>query len=308
MSTTGNEDLALCHRLRPEGSIRVAHGLGAGTASDHGGGASTTCAGAARAPGRALADGPRRCARPSRGSQVWLRLDRAAGHGPFESVGDDPRNVVFSPEDLRGAVEEANRSASGGGARARDRGHRSRPWRPACARSSMDLIDDEAIAMMVQTARFGADGLPRRLLRAEQGTARARQEDESSSTDAPTSSPPSRARTRPASRSSSGWTWVPTTSIRRSTRASSRCSSRPACHRWPRSSRARGSRRAAALGRSSRHARAWQLADIIAVPGNPLKDISALERVSLVMIGGKLLKRPGERSSLAGLLPAPAGE
>jgi imidazolonepropionase-like amidohydrolase len=29
-----------------------------------------------------------------------------------------------------------------------------------------------------------------------------------------------------------------------------------------------------------------KLADIIAVPGNPLKDISALERVSLVMIGG----------------------
>jgi imidazolonepropionase-like amidohydrolase len=47
-------------------------------------------------------------------------------------------------------------------------------------------------------------------------------------------------------------------------------------------------------------------ADIIAVPGNPLADISALERVSLVMIGGQLVKRPGENSSLAGLLPRPA--
>jgi imidazolonepropionase-like amidohydrolase len=46
-----------------------------------------------------------------------------------------------------------------------------------------------------------------------------------------------------------------------------------------------------------------KLADIIAVPGNPLRDISALEHVSLVMIGGKLVKRPGEQSSLAGLLP-----
>ena len=47
-------------------------------------------------------------------------------------------------------------------------------------------------------------------------------------------------------------------------------------------------------------------ADIIAVPGNPLTDISALERVSLVMIGGQLVKRPGENSSLAGLLPRPS--
>lgn len=44
-------------------------------------------------------------------------------------------------------------------------------------------------------------------------------------------------------------------------------------------------------------------ADIIAVPGNPLNDISALEQVSLVMIGGKLVKRPGMPSSLGGVLP-----
>jgi imidazolonepropionase-like amidohydrolase len=50
-----------------------------------------------------------------------------------------------------------------------------------------------------------------------------------------------------------------------------------------------------------------KLADIIAMPGNPLTDISALERVSLVMIGGKLVKRPGEKPSLAGLLPSPSG-
>ena len=48
-----------------------------------------------------------------------------------------------------------------------------------------------------------------------------------------------------------------------------------------------------------------KLADIIAVPGNPLTDISKLEHVSMVMIGGKLVKRPGEKASLAGLLPAP---
>lgn len=50
---------------------------------------------------------------------------------------------------------------------------------------------------------------------------------------------------------------------------------------------------------------AGKLADIIGVPGNPLTDMSALERVSLVMIGGKLLKRPGVPVFLAGVLPAP---
>jgi len=47
---------------------------------------------------------------------------------------------------------------------------------------------------------------------------------------------------------------------------------------------------------------AGKLADIIAVPGNPLEDMSALERVSFVMIGGKIVKRPGDSVSLNGLL------
>jgi imidazolonepropionase-like amidohydrolase len=52
---------------------------------------------------------------------------------------------------------------------------------------------------------------------------------------------------------------------------------------------------------------AGKLADIIAVPGNPLEDLSALERVSFVMIGGKIVKRPGVSASLNGLLVDPAG-
>ena len=35
-----------------------------------------------------------------------------------------------------------------------------------------------------------------------------------------------------------------------------------------------------------------KLADIIAVPGNPLEDISALERVQFVMLGGKVIRQP----------------
>ena len=50
---------------------------------------------------------------------------------------------------------------------------------------------------------------------------------------------------------------------------------------------------------------AGKLADIIAVPGNPLEDMSALERVSFVMIGGVVVKSPGGPVPPAGRLAGP---
>ena len=44
------------------------------------------------------------------------------------------------------------------------------------------------------------------------------------------------------------------------------------------------------------------LADIIAVAGNPLENLNALEDVSFVMIGGTIVKRPGRPESLDALL------
>jgi imidazolonepropionase-like amidohydrolase len=44
-----------------------------------------------------------------------------------------------------------------------------------------------------------------------------------------------------------------------------------------------------------------QLADIIAVPGNPLDDITALENVGFVMIDGSVVKRPGSEVPFAGI-------
>lgn len=35
-----------------------------------------------------------------------------------------------------------------------------------------------------------------------------------------------------------------------------------------------------------------RLADLIAVPGNPLEDVTALERVEFVMVGGEVVKGP----------------
>ena len=47
------------------------------------------------------------------------------------------------------------------------------------------------------------------------------------------------------------------------------------------------------LGKADRGAlEAGMLADIVAVPGNPLEDITVTERVVFVMQGGRVVKRP----------------
>jgi imidazolonepropionase-like amidohydrolase len=49
-----------------------------------------------------------------------------------------------------------------------------------------------------------------------------------------------------------------------------------------------------------------QLADVIAVPGNPLDDITALENVGFLMIDGKFVKPPGSEAPFAGILGSPS--
>jgi imidazolonepropionase-like amidohydrolase len=50
---------------------------------------------------------------------------------------------------------------------------------------------------------------------------------------------------------------------------------------------------------------AGKLADLVAVSGNPLEDMKALEKVDFVMVGGRVVKSPEGVAPVAGILPAP---
>ena len=82
----------------------------------------------------------------------WIKL---LVTGAFSSVGDNPRNVAFSPEELRAAVEEANRLGVPVAAHA----HAAEGIKMAVAAGVRSIehgtyMDDEAIRMMVKHGTF----------------------------------------------------------------------------------------------------------------------------------------------------------
>ena len=259
-------------------------------------------------PDGLIADGPEEIRKAVRrevkyGSD-WIKL---LVTGAFQSVGDNPRNVAFSSEELQAAVDEANRLGVPVAAHA----HANEGVKQAVLAGVRSIehgtyIDDEAIRLMVEHRTFfvptvyvgdyyaGSDELlaqdknddyiinDRAQFVAAIGRAHKAGIRVVTGIDLGSYAvDPSVYVREMAVFVEAGMT--PMEAIQSSTRTAAELM------RWE-----------DRLGTIE----AGKLADIIAVPGNPLDDISVLERVSMVMIGGKLIKRPGHAESLAGLLPA----
>lgn len=256
-------------------------------------------------PDGLIADGPDEIRKAIRteikyGSD-WIKL---LVTGSFQAVGDDPRNVSFSPEELLAAVQEADRHGIPVAAHA----HAAEGIKQAVAAGVRSIehgtyIDDEAIRMMARAGTFLVPTIYLGDYYYESQTLRSQDKNDSyiESGRATFLAAVGRAHKAgvkvvigldmgagaadPSVYAREFAVFVeagisPMDAIQAGTRVAAELLG------WDHR-----------LGTLEKN----KLADIIAVPGNPLTDISALEHVSFVMIGGKIVKRPGEQSSLAGL-------
>jgi imidazolonepropionase-like amidohydrolase len=236
----------------------------------------------------------------------WIKL---LVTGAFSSVGDNPRNVAFSPEELHAAVDEANRLGVPVAAHA----HAAEGIKMAVAAGVRSIehgtyMDDEAIRMMAKRGTFLVPTVYLGDYYAEGDKLRAQDKNDEYIKHGRAQFLAAIAKAHRAGvkvvvgLDLGGYIVEPSLYAREfkvlveagiAPMAAIQSGTRVAAEllRWD-----------DRLGTIEK----GKLADIVAVPGDPLTDISALERVNMVMIGGKLLKRPDEQATLAGSLPAPA--
>ena len=260
-------------------------------------------------PDGLVADGPEEIRKAVRtevkyGSD-WIKL---LVTGAFQSVGDDPRNVAFSPEELAAAVEEAGRLGVPVAAHA----HAARGIKMAVAAGVRSIehgtyMDDEAIRMMAEHGTFLVPTIYVGDYYAEGDKllAQDKNDDYTQNYRAKFLAAVGRAHERGVGVAVGvdlgGYAVDPTVFARE-------FAVLVEAGLTPMEAIQAGTRVGAELlGWDDRIGtlEAGKLADIIAVSGNPLEDMAALERVEFVMIGGETVKSPRSASSLAGLLPAP---
>lgn len=260
-------------------------------------------------PDGLIADGPEEIRKAVReevkyGSD-WIKL---LVTGAFESVGDDPRNVAFSPEELQAAVAEANRLGVPVAAHA----HATEGIKQAVIAGVRSIehgtyIDDETIRMMAKRGTFLVPTVYLGDYYSVGDKLRAQKKNDDyikneRGTFLAAIGRAHRAGVKIVVGLDLGSYGVDPKVYAREFAVLVEAGLSPM------ESIQAGTRVAAELLQWDDRLgtlQAGKLADIIGVPGNPLTDMSALERVSLVMIGGKLLKRPGVPVFLAGVLPAP---
>jgi len=254
-----------------------------------------------------IADGPEEIRKAVRNEikygSDWIKI---LVTGSFQAVGDDPRNVSFAPDELLAAVQEAERHGVPVAAHA----HAAAGIKQAVAAGVRSIehgtyIDDEAIRMMVKAGTYLVPTIYLGDYYYETQTLRSQDKNDSYIESG-------RAAFLAAVRKAheAGVKVVIGLDMGAGTVDPSVYAREFAVFVEagisPMDAIQAGTRVAAELmGWDDRLGTIEKNkeADIIAVPGNPLRDIGVLEQVSLVMIGGRLVKRPGVPASLGGLLP-----
>jgi imidazolonepropionase-like amidohydrolase len=253
-----------------------------------------------------VADGPEEIRKAIRqeikyGSD-WIKL---LVTGAYQSVGDDPRNVAFSPEELEAAVSEANRHNVPVAAHA----HAADGIRQAVAAGVRSIehgtfIDDEGIQMMaakgtylVPTIYVGDYYTEGDKLRAQD-----KQDDYATHQRGKFLAAVGRAHKQGVKIAVGvdlgGYMTDPVVFVRE-------MAVLVEAGLTPMQAIQAGTRVGAELLRWDDRlgtVEAGKLADLVAVTGNPLDDMKALEHVEFVMIGGRVARSPGGGESLAGTL------
>ena len=253
-----------------------------------------------------VADGPEEIRKAIRqeikyGSD-WIKL---LVTGAYQSVGDDPRNIAFSPEELRAAVEEASRHNVPVAAHA----HATDGIKQAVAAGVRSIehgtfIDDEGIQMMAAKGTFLVPTIYVGDYYTEGDKLRAqdKQDDYATHQRGKFLAAVGRAHKQGVKIAVGvdlgGYMTDPVVFVREMTVLVE-------AGLTPMQAIQAGTRVGAELLRWDDRlgtVENGKLADLVAVAGNPLDDMKALERVEFVMIGGKVVKAPGGAQSLRGSL------
>jgi len=257
-------------------------------------------------PDGLIADGPEEIRKAIRNEikygSDWIKL---LVTGSFQAVGDDPRNISFSPEEMLAAVQEADRHGVPVAAHA----HAAEGIKQAVAAGVRSIehgtyIDDEAIRMMARAGTFLVPTVYLGDYYYETQTLRSQDKNDSYIESGRAEFLAAIGRAHEAGVKVVVGLDMGAGAADPSVYAREFAVFVEAGMSPMDAIKAGTSVAAELLGWDDRLGTIEKnkSADIIAVPGDPLSDISALERVSLVMIGGKLVKRPGAQSSLGGLL------
>ena len=235
----------------------------------------------------------------------WIKL---LVTGAYQSVGDDPRNIAFSPEELQAAVSESNRQNVPVAAHA----HATEGIKQAVAAGVRSIehgtfIDDEGMKLMADRGTFLVPTIYVGDYYAEGDKLRAQDKQDEYATNqrgkflAAVGRAHKQGVKIAVGVDLGGYSVDPTVFVRE-------MAVLVEAGLTPMQAIQAGTRVGAELLRWDDRLGTLQvgkLADLVAVSGNPIDDMKALERVAFVMIGGRVVKTPENAGMIGGILAVP---